>query len=333
MVAPINTTTAGQDDSNVSKKSLKWRIIEPKDFSGVSVSGEDLGNEAFVWLKKMERFKNSAKLSDEEILFVTGNHLVKKAETWFNVIGIKATTWDQFVVLFKKQYLVDQEDKWWFHLQTMKQGEDDSIDDIALKMEELFELLDTKGQVFQVRTFLSAIRPKIAFEVEKDGTPNSFQAAKVKAKQIEKSFLKYDAGVGNANSGTMADLRSEYSKNPIYKGDGYSDSASSVTGSSEVSSLVAKLEQLSINLVKLNEGANMKSMGSKPFVPYNNNNVNNSNRNVFTCFYCRDEGHKKYDCPKYLRDQGQVPGNPATGSNAVPIGTNGEDSGKGNEQQ
>lgn len=329
----VPNPTVGQDSNNVSKKSLNWRIIEPKDFSGVSIPGEDLGNEAFVWLKKMERFKNSAKLSDEEILFVTGDHLVKKAETWFNVVGIKATTWDQFVVLFKKQYLVDQEDKWWFRLQTMKQDETDSIDDIALKMEELFELLENKSQVFQVRTFLSAILPKIAFEVEKEGTPVSFQAAKTKAKQIEKSFMKYDSnGVGNANSGLVSDLRSEYSKNRVFKSDNYSSDSASVTGNSEVSSLVAKLEQLSINLVKLNEGANLKSMNPKPYVPYNNN-VNNGSRNIFTCFYCREEGHKKYDCPKFLRDQGQGSNYPATGSNAVPIGENNEESGKGNEQQ
>ncbi|KAI9326528.1 hypothetical protein BD770DRAFT_456945 [Pilaira anomala] len=304
----VPNSTVGQGGSNVSKKSLNWRVIEPKDFSG-----EDLGNEAFVWLKKMERFKNSAKLSDEEILCVTGDHLVKKAETWFNVVGIKATTWDQFVVLFKKQYLVDQEDKCWFCLQTMKQGDDDSIDDIALKMEELFELLDDKSQVFQVRTFLSAILPKIAFEVEKEGTPVSFQAAKTKANSV-------------------SDLRSEYSKNRVFKNDNYSSDSASVTGNSEVSSLVAKLEQLSINLVKLNEGVNLKSTSPKPYVPYNNN-VNNDNRNIFTCFYCREEGHKKYDCLKFLREQGQGSNCPATGSNTVPIGENSEDSGKGNEQQ
>jgi hypothetical protein len=318
-----------QDDTGVSKKNLKWRIIEPKDFSGVQANGEDLGNEAHVWLKKMERFKKSTKLSDEEILFVAGDHLTKKAETWFNVVGIKATTWDQFVVLFKKQYLVDQEDKWWFLLQNMKQGEGDTIDDVALKMEELFELLDAKSQVFQTRTFLSAIRPNIGFEVEKDGTPTSFQDAKVKAKQIEKSFLKYDQGRSKVvvTGSTAVDLKSDFNKNHTSKIENFSDSAS-VT-SSEMSSIVAKLEQLSINLVKLNEGVMQKSMVNKPYVPYNNVT---GTRNGLTCFYCRDEGHRKYECPKYLRDQGQS-ANPATGSNTVPIGGDNEDSGKGNEQQ
>lgn len=51
-------------------------------------------------------------MNDEEILFIVGDYLDKKAGTWFNVIGKKATTWSAFVKAFKKQYLVDQEDRW-----------------------------------------------------------------------------------------------------------------------------------------------------------------------------------------------------------------------------
>lgn len=324
-------TISSSNQVDNSSKRLNWRVVEPKDFSGVSVAGEDLGDEAYVWLKKMERFKNSLKLSDEEALFVVGDHLVKKAETWFNVIGMKAKTWSEFVVAFKRQYMVDQEDKWWYSLQTMKQGEDDSIDDVALKMEELFELLDTKSQVFQVRTFLAAIRPNIGFEVEKDGTPVSFQEAKIKAKRIEKSFLKYDPSrMGGVNSGSVVDLKKDYAKNHSFKKDSFSESSGMST--SDVSSLVAKLEQLSINLVKLNEGVVQRASVPKPSVPFGNSG--NNVRNNYVCYYCRDEGHKKYDCPKFLRDQGQsVPNSgPATGSNAVPI-RNVEESGKGKEQQ
>lgn len=43
----------------------------------------------------------------------------------------------------------------------MKQSRNDTIDDVALKMEELFILLDNKNEAYQVRTFLSAIDKKI----------------------------------------------------------------------------------------------------------------------------------------------------------------------------
>lgn len=324
-----------QEGNSFSKRNFNWRVSEPKDFSGICAPGEDLGNEAFIWLKKMDRLKKSAKFSDEETLFLIGDHLTKKAETWFNVVGSKAKTWDTFVVAFKKQYLADQEDKWWYQLQSMKQGANDSIDDVALKMEELFELLENKSKVFQIRTFLSAIRPEIGFEVEKDGTPDSFEDAKLKAKRIEKSLLKYDFSrmitapvVGNTEGVSRKDF---FQKNQVLKDSDFSGTAS-VT-SNDMSSLVAKLEQLSINLVKLNEGAIQRQAVSRPV--YNVNPSQNNGPRVFTCFYCRDEGHKKYDCPKFIRDQNL--GNPASGSNAVPIGSNSavmnEESGKGNERQ
>lgn len=312
-------------------KKFNWRVSVPKDFSGVSIAGEDLGDEAFAWLKKMERLKSSAKLSDEEVLFLVGDHLIKKAETWFNVVGVKATSWDIFVAAFKKQYLIDQEDKWWWQLQNMKQKEDDTIDDVALKMEELFELLENRNAAFQVRTFLSAIRPSIGFEVEKEGTPANFQEAKNKAKQIEKSLRKYEAGKfvdGTVYAEKMSNFKSESVKK--MNDAGYSDT-NSIAGS-EVSSLVAKLEQLSVNLVKLNEGV-IQQQRQTAIRPQYNNAVSSGPR-VLTCFYCRDEGHRKYDCPKFLRDQGQV-SSPATGSNNIPIsnGVSHNDSGKVNEHQ
>ncbi|KAG2191216.1 hypothetical protein INT47_005964 [Mucor saturninus] len=298
-------------DTLTTKKGFNWRVSEPRSFSGVSVAGEDLGNVAYTWLKKMERLKVSAKLTDDEVLFLVSDHLVQKAETWFNVIGVKANSWEEFTTLFKKQYLADQEDKWWSQLQNMKQGEGDSIDDVALKMEELFELLENKSDAFQIRTFLSAIRSDIGFEVEKDGTPSSFEGVKIKAKQVEKSLLKYNFSGRTA----VSEKGFRYKPEPLIRSN-FSDVSS--VANSDIHSLVAKLEQLSINLVRLNEGAAQGQ--SKPFVPYNSNNGNNSARPVFTCFYCREVGHKKYDCPKFLCDQGQAPAsNPATGSNSIPL--------------
>ncbi|KAG2193596.1 hypothetical protein INT47_007399 [Mucor saturninus] len=91
-----------------------------------------------------------------------------------------------------------------------------------------------------------------------------------------------------------------------------------------MSSLVAKLEQLSINHVKLNENVTSNPASSKPYVPYVGNGAA-LQRNNFVCFYCRDDGHKKYECPKFLRDQNQASSTPATGSKAVPIGKGGQE--------
>ncbi|KAG1437426.1 hypothetical protein G6F56_013112 [Rhizopus delemar] len=145
-----------------SNKLLRY-VSEPKDFGGNVKGGSgDLTTEAHVWLNRMSRFKKSAGLSDQDILFIASDHLVDKAETWWNVVGSKAGTWQEFIEVFKKQYLTDQEDMWWRQLQGLKQGTSDSIDDVALKMEELFGLLKADSNSFKVRTFLNAINPTIA---------------------------------------------------------------------------------------------------------------------------------------------------------------------------
>lgn len=313
----------GVGTSSTSRLStgFKLKVMEPKEFSGCSSYGEDVGSEALSWLKKVERIKVTGKLSDEETLFFIGDYLVKKAETWYNVVGSKATTWAGFVTLFKKQYLVDQEDKWWSELQNMKQSKNDTIDDVALKMEELFILLENKNEAYQVRTFLSAINKKIAFEVEKDGTPLTFDEAKTKAKQIDKSLKKYEMKNGVDSLGFTQQDEKFYEVSD--------ERTSYLENRSEVSSLVAKLEQLSINLVKLSETVTKGSNGSSGFTAAPKNFPR-----TLVCFNCGEAGHKKWDCPILVKEENtrQAAG---TGANAIPIGNSRsiEDSGKDKEHQ
>lgn len=289
-------------------------------FSGCATEGQDVGAEALSWFNRIERIRITGKLKDEEVLFLVGEYLVKKAETWYNVVGSKAANWDQFSTLFKKQYLVDEEDKWWSMLQNMKQGKNDSIDDIALKMEELFDLLGNTKESYRVRTFLNAIDKKIAYEIEKEGTPSTFKVAKLKAKQIEKSQRKYQV---------IADPEmSNYFHERSFNGgtDYYQDNRS------EISSLAAKLEQLTINLVKLSDNVNngRHYSGNSPVVKSEGQNYP---KRKFTCFHCNQEGHKKWECPDLMNNRRQGLG---TGSNAIPIGaakSSNESSGKANEHQ
>lgn len=309
-----STSPAKFSTGESNKNGFKWRLSEPKVFSGCPSNGnEDLCAEALNWLNKFERIKATGKMDDEEIMFIVGDYLDKKAGTWFNVIGKKAKTWSEFVTLFKKQYLVDQEDKWWSQLQSMKQGPDDTIDDVALKMEELFNYLNNTNASYQVRTFLSAIDPKVAYEIEKEGTPATFLIAKTKAKQIEKSKNKYHFNYSNETMDSTIGAKSS-SSNSVTGSD--ISSADSVFGArSDVSSLVAKLEQLSINLVKLNE-SQQKAQRIYPSAAGGNAN-SYSNGRVYTCYFCNEPGHKKYDCPKMLKENPPI--TPATGSNAIPL--------------
>ena len=124
------------------------------------------------------------------MLLIVEENLVMRAESWWHVVGSKAETWEAF----KKQYLSDLEDKWWSAIYVLKQGERfRSVDEVAIRMQELFNLLgNKKDQGLHMRsTFLNAIKPNIAYDVEKENKSNTFAIAKERARQIEKSQVKY----------------------------------------------------------------------------------------------------------------------------------------------
>lgn len=301
-----------------ANKSVLRFLNEPRNFSGeTSEKGtrvENLSAAAITWLNRMDRIRVSAGLNDEDILLVAGDHLIGKAEIWWNVLGCQLDSWVEFAAAFRKQYAADREDQWWYELSNLKQGVDESIDDLSLRMRELLVLVGNQVESFQVRVFLGAIHPHIACEIEKRDVPRDLASAIKQAKKIEHSLAKYGGDVfeGSVNSGSVT------GGNP--KED---DSVSTM------SVLIKELEQLRINVVQLQ---NERQRGS-----YYNRGPNLGSATA--CFYCKEEGHRRVDCPK-LRSGGDAPPS-LTGGNAVPLGggpnvgsaVSAPSSGKGQERQ
>jgi hypothetical protein len=276
-----------------TKKLIKL-IGDPQKFSGYAQDEQTLTTKAHTWLQRMTRLKETAKLDDNEILFVAGEHLVEKAQLWWTVTEKKIKQWDEFKTAFHKQYLANQEDNYWTMLQELKQGDQDSVDDIALKMEEIFSLLKLTSHTFQVRTFLGAIKPAIAFEVEKENSPKTLEIAKERAKAVEKNFIKYHVGYKHSSSVLSSNnsVASGYSGNSK----GWESAASTMA------SLADRLERMQINLVEATRKQDYKLNRERQ--PHQNNVV---------CFSCNEPGHKSFACPH----KAQKP--PATGANSVPL--------------
>ena len=310
------------DKKNGGASSMGGRFLkEPKAFDGINEE------RAATWLSRMNRLKRSAKINDEEMLLIVEENLIDKAESWWNVVGSKADTWEGFESLFKNQYLADLEDRWWSAIYCLKQGDEyRTVDEVAIRMEELFNLLGNKDQGLLVRTFLNAINSNIAYEIEKESKPATFAIAKERARQVEKSQLKY--GVVARSRQGVAEIGSMGNNQDQTTGShDNSDNNSEFSAMSSVMSLVDKLEKLSINLVALQE-ANMNNKSSHS---YSNAPRRPPHTGGIVCFGCGEPGHKKYECPKEMDNDSKAP--PLTGSNSLPLGTTSKDSGKANEYQ
>ncbi|KAL7316174.1 hypothetical protein PS15m_005310 [Mucor circinelloides] len=303
-------------------------IKEPRAFDGLNEE------RAATWLSRMNRLKRSAKINDEEMLLIVEENLIDKAESWWNVEGSKAENWEKFESSFKNRYLSDLEDRWWSAIYALKQGDEyRSVDEVAIRMEELFNLLGNKDQGLLVWcTFLNAINPNIAYEIEKENKPATFAIiAKERARQVEKSQLKY--GVVSTSRQETNELGPKVSSQDLMtdKHD-FSDSKSEASAMSSVMSLVDKLEKLSINLVALQDAvANNNSRNNLYGAPSRRPNSEGQPMGGIVCFSCGEPGHKKYECTNVVSNETKAP--PTTGSNSLPLGTNGKDSGKANEYQ
>ncbi|KAG0925124.1 hypothetical protein G6F32_013671 [Rhizopus arrhizus] len=263
---------------------------------------------------KLDRLKELARLGDKEALLIAADHLVGKAEMWFDVVCCEIKTWSEFQMAFKKKYCVGLEDMWWGQIRQMKQGDNESVDDVDIKLRELFALVQVTDQRLMVRAFLDAIDPGIAWEVERSsGGTGEYDLDDIvaRAARYEMVMQKYRSK-GVVALGSSESIQGERSVGygSTYNPPSHKDhhDAHSVNSSATIDNLLKEFRELKISLVQ--------SAG----------NQQSSNRNMrgLTCFFCNKEGHKKPECPEWLATRKQD--SYATGVNAVPLGA-GKDQG------
>lgn len=305
----IPPMTSRQNGGNLTRF-----LNDIKDFSGITSGFDGTGgsslNNPLTWFKKLDRLKDLARLTDKEILLIAADHLTGKAEAWFDVACKDIKTWDAFQVAFKKKYWVGMEDIWWGQIRHMKQGPSESVDDVDVRLRELFTLVQVSDERLMIRSFLDAIEPGIAWEVERNFAANqapNLEDVVANATRYEMVLNKYRSK-GASVFGQIAD--NEVSSS-LYKKTLRPDPPITTPSDASVSTigdLLKEFRELKISLVQsVGQGA-----------------ANGRNVRGLTCFYCNREGHKKTDCPDWLASRKQE--TYATGVNAIPLGA-GKDSG------
>jgi len=165
-------------------------LNEPKDFSGNTTSGVSPLN----WLKKLNRIRELAGLSDKEILLIAADHLTGRAEAWYDVSCQEVVSWSTFSSMFKKKYCSGLESLWRTEIKHLKQMEGETIEDVAVKLRELYSLINNHDEASMSHTFLDAIDPTVAREVEAKGSLRSltFDELVSAASQLESVNRKYN---------------------------------------------------------------------------------------------------------------------------------------------
>ena len=308
-----STSEADVHDSGNSAKTFNQKGVTRFMNSLPNFSGDMEGRQSenncknpLSWLRKMERLRHVAKLTDDESIIIASDHLTGTAERWYDVNCQRLLTWGSFVNAFTEKFNGDMENFWYDQLHNMRQGSNkmSTVESVALRLQELFTTLQIYTPKAQIRYFLDAIDPDLACQLEQLPTPfKSFNEVVEAAKRIESAKKRYQL---KKNGDQEKDVNSPNQGLGIIRPPKIVAYAS--TASDSQTNILEKLLQQFTEMKLL-----LKKQQEDTAVILNNRQFRRDTTSVLTCYNCGQTGHKKPDCPKLVRTT------PATGANVVPI--------------
>ncbi|KAL0081731.1 hypothetical protein J3Q64DRAFT_1866013 [Phycomyces blakesleeanus] len=145
--------------------SLTKFIANPKPFYG-----NKQGKKPTTWLKSVDCVCKAVNMSDKDAFVVATSYLYGLAKVWWNSIEDQTHIWKEFTDAFMNQFASCQLDN----------------------LRKLFSSVKADSESFKVHSFLQAIDPQIAYELEQhDNLTVDFKTVAEKAQKLELIKTKY----------------------------------------------------------------------------------------------------------------------------------------------
>jgi hypothetical protein len=162
-VTPQAVMAEGESWPNKPSSYMLKFLNDPVNFNGNIM---DVNPK--IWIEKLQRIKDLAGLNNKEIILIASDHLMGTASTLFEVTfkSLDNLTWEIFKKSFLNKYYKNQEDLWWAQISRMKQRTNESAEDLAIRVRQLYDLIGIDNDKIMKRTYLDALHKDIAWEVE-----------------------------------------------------------------------------------------------------------------------------------------------------------------------
>jgi hypothetical protein len=231
----------------------------------------------------MNRIRRGAGLPDEQALLVAGSHLRGMAETWWTVHEDNVKTWKEFEALFALKFGYKRDMAYWEEIQDVRQGPNDSVEEVALKLKHLFGRVKTTNSTLMIRTLLKAIDPDVAQHVERNGLSNDYDDVAEKAATVDRVNRKYGGGSrdvgGSREVGDADSMATKY----------YSSVNNAAVKPDDIDELTKTIKDLTsvVAALKANQEPASKPKPKAPPI----------------CWNCNESGHAGKACPHPIKSK------------------------------
>ncbi|KAG2215692.1 hypothetical protein INT45_013355 [Circinella minor] len=170
--------------------------IHSKIFKFISApgtfSGTKRGKNPTVWLGEIKHLWQRGNFTNDKVLLIAGSNLKGQAGLWWTSLEDSILTWDAFEEAFHARFIsAEHREAWWSEIEAIKQQDNKSVESVAYKLQELFDLVGPVDEIFQICYFTQVIDPNIAYRMEETGVSTSWKQAVNKAICIQNAQRKY----------------------------------------------------------------------------------------------------------------------------------------------
>ncbi|PVZ97474.1 hypothetical protein BB558_006563, partial [Smittium angustum] len=272
--------------------------------------------DAEEWIERFELIGRLNGWSNEDQIQLLQLYLGKKELFWYKKNKSFFSSWETLKELFVEKYdKRELEMLSWNRILSLKQQDFNSIEDLELELENLFDKAKVGDEKVKWNCFLSCLNPKCKRKILESNVTNWKRAVNI-IRDSEKLDMLLDMDKGFTLDNRDYEIKETKNKKPVT-----TEPPKPLTSEPMYEAIIQKFGEISINLI-----SKMDEMVEKV---YKSQTINAPRPTEYRgqyrspqCFHCRKYGHKKYECPE-LRNTANISNNmnpnqlPSSGVNTI----------------